>query len=141
MVLILFSALIAIISMVQNYELVFNQYANQFLQNAWNSSEMGFQIQKFANLGNDPDNAFVIPYPHWVDTRLVGMNAGFSKKDYAIWTDDLENTLFQTGEKLFIIKPGDQIALDGIKFLYPDAEEEIYYSMTSGKDFLMIHVR
>ena len=43
------------------------------------------------------------------------------------------------GEKLFILKPEDQVALDTIKSLYPDAQEEIFYSRTPGKDFIIIH--
>jgi hypothetical protein len=123
-----------------NFDLVFKQYANQFLRNAWNSSEIGAQIARFVDTGNNPENAFVVPYPHWVDTRLVGIHAGFPGRDYALWADDLGTTGNISGRKLFIVKPEDQQTLDTIKFLYPDAEEEIYYSRTPGKDFIVIHV-
>jgi hypothetical protein len=127
-------------SLLMNYDLVFNQYADQFLRNAWNSSEIGAQIARFTEAGNNPDNAFVVPYPHWVDTRLVGIHAGIPGRDYALWADDLVSTEFIAGQKLFIIKPEDQQALDTIKSLYPDAQEEIFYSRTPGKDFIMIYV-
>jgi hypothetical protein len=127
-------------SILMNYNLVFNQYADQFLRNAWNSSEIGGQIARFVEDGNNPYNAFVVPYPHWVDTRLVGIHAGFPGRDYALWADDLVATKFIAGQKLFIIKPEDQQTLDTIKSHYPDAEEEIFYSRTPGKDFIMIYV-
>jgi hypothetical protein len=128
-------------SVLMNYDLVFNQYADQFLRNAWNSSEIGAQIARFVEAGNNPYNAFVVPYPHWVDTRLVGIHAGYPGKDYALWAVELETTEFIAGQKLFIIKPEDQQTLDTIKSLYPDAQEEIFYSRTPGKDFIMIYVK
>ena len=91
------------ISMLQNYDLVFSKYADQFLSNAWNTSEIGNVIAQFVNKGNSSDNAFVIPFPYWVDTRLVGINAGFPRKDYALWTEDIRLTLDLSGEKLFIL--------------------------------------
>jgi len=130
-----------IFSLLQNFDLVFSKYANQFLANAWNSSEIGNEVSQFAKEGNDPNNAFVIPYPHWVDTRLVGINAGFPKKDYALWADDLINTLDIEGNKLFILMPQDRESLDTLKLLYPEAEEEFYYSKISGKNFIIISVK
>ena len=134
-------ALVLIIagSIMMNFELVFNQYADQFIQNAWNSSEIGNEIKEFVEEGNSYQNAFVIPYPHWVDTRLVGVHAGFPGTDFALWKEELAVSTSQEGAKLFILKPEDQVALDTIKSLYPDAQEEIFYSRTPGKDFIMIH--
>lgn len=127
-------------SILINYDLVFYQYAEQFLQNAWNTSEIGAQIARFVDDGNSPKNAFVVPYPHWVDTRLVGIHAGYPGRDFALWADDLDTTVVVAGQKLFIIKPEDQQTLDTIKSLYPDAQEEIFYSRTPGKDFIKIYV-
>ena len=110
------------------------------MANALNTSEIGSVISQFVDKGNSPDNAFVIPYPYWVDTRLVGINAGFPKKDYALWTEDLKTTLDIEGNKLFILMPQDRKALDTLKLLYPEAEEEFYYSKISGKNFIIISV-
>ena len=130
-----------LISLFQNYDLVFNQYSNQFLANAWNTSEIGSVISQFVDKGNSPDNAFVIPFPHWVDTRLVGMTAGFPRKDYALWAEDIKTTLDIKGEKLFILMPQDREALDTLKLLYPYAEEEFFYSKISGKNFIIYSVK
>lgn len=137
---ILVSALL-LTSMIQNYDLVFNQYANQFLSNAWNSSEMGEVIDHFVKLGNSADNAFVVPYPHWVDTRLVGIIAGFPHKDYALWIEDFESTQKLTGAKIYLIKPEDREALDKLKSIYPLGEEEFFYSKTLGKNFIIFSVK
>jgi hypothetical protein len=130
-----------IISLFQNYDLVFSKYADQFMANALNTSEIGGVISHFVERGNSPNNAFVIPYPYWVDTRLVGINAGFPRKDYALSVEDLKSTLDIEGNKLFILIPQDRKALDKLKLLYPDAEEEIYYSKISGKNFIILSVK
>lgn len=129
------------ISVIQNYDLVFSKYADQFLANAWNTSEIGNEIKQFVQKGNSPDNAFVIPYPHWVDTRLVGINAGYPRKDYALWPEELQSTLDLRGEKLFVLMPQDRESLDKLKLLYPQAEEEFFYSRTPGKNFIIVLVK
>jgi hypothetical protein len=132
-------ASVIVASMLTNFDLVFNRYADQFIQNAWNSSEIGSEIKNFVEEGNSHQNAFVVPYPHWVDTRLVGIHAGFPGTDFALWKEELAKSKSFDGELLFIVKPEDQIALDTIKSLYPESQEEIFYSKTQGKDFIMIH--
>jgi len=65
-----------------NYDLVFHQFKENFYANAWNTSEIGEDVRYFTELGNQASNAYVIPFPHWVDTRLVGIQAGFSGKGF-----------------------------------------------------------
>lgn len=133
-------AVVLAFSLGQNYDLVFNQYADQFLASAWNTTEIGRVITDFVAEGNPYENAYVIPYPHWVDTRLVGINAGFPWKDYAIDSDDLEQTLIVEGNKLFILKPEDSDSLSLLEGLYPQGHEEIFYSKTANKNFIMYSV-
>ena len=79
LILIFFSAL-------GNYDLVFNQYQRAYELSSWNTSEMGKVIHDFGDMYGGTNNAYVVPYPYWVDTRLVGMNAGDPTRDYAIPT-------------------------------------------------------
>ncbi|NMB67477.1 MAG: glycosyltransferase family 39 protein [Chloroflexi bacterium] len=123
-----------------NYDLVFHQYDEQFMSGAWNTSQIGRVIRGFAESTGDPDHAYVIPYPHWVDTRLVGINAGYPLKDYALWADQLETTVEVDAPKLFIVKPEDQVALEKLRQLYPQAREFLYDSGRDGKDFLIYSV-
>jgi hypothetical protein len=124
-----------LISALQNYNLVFNEFSTQFLRGAWNTSDMGRVIRLFVAEGNSPDNAFVIPFPYWVDTRLVGIQAGYPTKDYAINRDDLEQTLSRRGTKLFIVKEEDQQTLNVLKELYPVATLGHFVSPLEGKNF------
>jgi hypothetical protein len=124
-----------LVSSLQNYTLVFNQFADQFMLGAWNTSEMGDVIRAFVAEGNNPENAFVIPYPYWVDTRLVGIQAGYPNKDYAINRADLPRTLPIPGSKLFIVKEDDQETLKTLRDLYPSALVGLHLNPLEGKNF------
>jgi hypothetical protein len=122
-------------SMAQNYNLVFNQYNNQFMAGAWNTAEMGQLIHDFAHSIGTEDSAYVIPYPYWVDTRLVGINAGYPTKDYALDPGQLSDTLQVKQAKLFILKDEDTKSLDALKKLYPNGTYSLYVSDLPGKNF------
>jgi hypothetical protein len=122
-------------SAANNYNLVQVKFDQQFMAGAWNTSQIGKVIRGFVDSIGAEDNAYVIPYPYWVDTRLVGINAGFPDKDYAINRDQLETTLQNPAVKLFIFKAEDKDTLKALQNLYPDGKAEIYTSNYQGKDF------
>jgi hypothetical protein len=118
-----------------NYDLFFHQYHDEFLAGAWNTSDIGSVIRGFTQTIGSPDNAYVVPYPYWVDTRLVGINAGYPLKDYALWPDSFESTLNVSGPKLFILKSEDIEDLAKLQKLYPKATTFHYADEWQGKDF------
>jgi hypothetical protein len=127
-------------SISQNYDLVFNQYARQYRLAAWNTSEIGHVARGFADSVGDRDAAWVVGFPHWVDTRLVGINAGFPRKNYAIWPDQFPDTLDVAGPKLFLLKPEDAVSVEALRALYPNGTLETYVSAVETKDFLLYFV-
>lgn len=131
---------VIVLSAAANYDLVFNQYDHQFRAGAWNTSEIGSVIKNFAGSEGNLDTAYVIPYPYWVDTRLVGINAGDPLKDYALSPDDLGSTLTEKRAKLFILNTADISSANEIQEMYPTGTVYLYDSELEGKDFLMIFV-
>lgn len=129
-----------LLSSFQNYDWVFTRYSTQYAQSAWNSSEMGMVIRSFSLSLGHADHAWVVGYPHWVDTRLVGINAGFPEKDYKIFPDELEMTLEIKEAKLFLVNPNDSIAIVKLKELYPGGWFQLYDSKVETKDFLIFFV-
>lgn len=123
-----------------NYDLVFRQYDQQFMDGAWNTSQMGAVIRGFAESTGEVDHAYVVPYPYWVDTRLVGINAGYPLKDFALWTDQIETTQNYDAPKLFILYPDDLPALEKLRSIYPRAREFRYDSGRVGKDFIIYSI-
>ncbi len=127
-------------SAATNYDLVFNQYDQQFRANAWNTSDMGAVIRSFASSEGSYDTAYVVPYPYWVDTRLVGINAGDPLKDYALGRENLANTLADQRAKLFIFNAEDTETAAQLEALYPDGNLYLYDVALDGKDFLTYYV-
>lgn len=127
-------------SAVQDYDLVFDQYFSQYSLSSWNSSEMGEVIRDFADTVGTRDSAWVVSYPYWVDTRLVGMTAGFATKDYELMVNDLESTRSIPGPKLFIVNPADEEAQASLSNLYPQGWFTEYLSRVETKNFLIFFV-
>ena len=125
------------ISASQNFYLVFNQFQAQYSQSAWNTSEMGTVIAQFANTIGDEDSAWVVAYPHWVDNRLIGINAGFPAKNYEIWPDDIASTLEVPAPKMFLYNPLDTEAAEILQQVYPRGAESRYGSEFENKDFFI----
>ena len=132
--------LLIVWSAAQNFDLVFNQYQHNYERSSWNSSEIGNVIRDFSISSGSSENAYVVGYPHWVDTRLVGINAGIPTKDYAIWTDHFQETINNPNPKLFIIYPEDVADLEVLKLLYPKGYLQTFHSQRENKDFWMLYV-
>jgi hypothetical protein len=103
---------------------------------------MGQVIQDFERDYGRTDTAWIVPYPHWVDTRLPAVWAGIPNRDMAVWRDDLPTTLELTGPKLFIVRANiedpqfdDVETLDALKALYPNGEQRLFDSEVTGHDF------
>ncbi len=138
---IVLSLIFMIVSGIQNYDLVFNQYCEQYNLNIWNTSEIAAEINRFYQEGGTVDNAFVVPYPYWVDTRLVGINAGLPRKDYALWSEDFGSIKKEPGNYLFILKPEDVETVELLQRLFPDNTLYTYVSDIPGKNFIEIRVQ
>ncbi len=130
------------VSAYQNYDLVFNQYYNSFRQGSWNTSDMGRVIREFEQTYGRTDTVWVVPYPHWVDTRLPAVWAGIPNRDLAMWRDNLPSTLEVTGPKLFMVRANveapefnDTATLDVLKALYPNGQLRLFDSDVPGHDF------
>jgi 4-amino-4-deoxy-L-arabinose transferase-like glycosyltransferase len=123
-----------------NYNLVFNQFEKQFMEGALDTTDIGAVIHEFATTVGARDSAFVVPYPYWVDTRLVGIHAGFPDKDYALWPDGFKDTQDIKGAKLFIFNPEDTKDIQALQQQYPSGILTRFKTKQDGKDFMMLFV-
>jgi hypothetical protein len=121
----------------QNYHLVFQEYKRSYELSSWNTSEMGQVIARFSASAGSLDTSWVVAYPHWVDTRLVGMIAGQPTRDFAITPDLFDETIYLPGPKLFLINLQDTAAVDSLQTLYPNGWLQQYDSQYEYKDFLV----
>ncbi len=128
-------SLLLVWSAFNNYDLVFNQYYQQFRASSWNTTELGQVIRGFADSIGTEDSAWVVPWPHWVDTRLVGINAGVPIRDYALPRERLTETRQVPGPKLFLLNTQDAETLEELRSIYPLGSLSTFESEVEGKDF------
>jgi len=131
--------LLVFLSVLGNYELVFHQYKRAYELSSWNTSEMGKLVHDFGDMYGSTETAYVVPYPYWVDTRLVGMNAGDPTRDYAIPPEQIVGTLADSRPKMFLVHPEDQTNLDLLRQLFPQGNVATYESQV-GKNFYVYMV-
>jgi hypothetical protein len=134
-------------SALQNYDLVFNQYYTSFRNGSWNSSDMGRVIEQFEQANGSTENVWIVPFPHWVDTRLPAVWAGIPNRDLAVWRENLPDTVEFAGPKLFMVKAdlehpeaNDEETLDALEELYPNGQLRMFDSDVPGHDFWIYSV-
>lgn len=134
------AALLILVSASLNYDLVFNQYRTGYTDASWNSTQIGSVMQDFIDTWGNRDSAYVVGYPYWVDTRLVGINAGTPDKDYAIFVDQIPATESQPNPKLFAVNVNDITALETLMELYPQGVMRLVPSEIDGHEFYIYFV-
>jgi hypothetical protein len=125
---------------LQNYDLVFNQYRKLYDQSAWNTTEMGEVVRSFAHLNGHADTVWLVGFPHWADSRLVMINAGYPYEDNAIWPESFEATGEDPRAKLFLINVNDQADIESLQRLYPEGWLTEYQSKYESRNFLLFFV-
>ena len=133
------SLVLIFISALANYDLVFTQYQRAYELSSWNTSEMGKVIHDFGDMYGSTNNAYVVPYDYWVDTRLVGMIAGNPTRDFAIPPDQISTTLNFPQPKMFLLNLNDQDDLNLLYQLFPQGTLSNYESKV-GKNFYIYMV-
>jgi hypothetical protein len=120
-----------------NYDLVFVEYQDLYRRSAWNTSEAGQVIHDYAKSIGSYENAHVVAFPHWVDTRLVAMNAGVPTVDYAISREQLETLPDLAGPHLLLLHPDDEESLTILYRLFPDLRIRHWPNEIPGKNFVI----
>ncbi len=134
------TVLLFAVSAYQNYGLVFNTFDKSFKMGAWNTSEMGALISDFREKYGTTDSVWIVPFPHWVDTRLPGVWAGIPNRDFAIWPENFGETLRVPAPKMIMYRPDDLVTENALKQLYPNGTYTRYESKYPGKDFMILMI-
>jgi hypothetical protein len=124
----------------QDYVWTFERYYQYYRNSAWNTSEIGAVARQFAETIGSPDTVWVVGFPHWVDSRLVATNAGFPGRDFRLYPEQIEATLFDPRPKLFLLNPQDEQGLQALRLAYPQGWSQTIVSKTPTKDFVVFFV-
>lgn len=134
------AGILFLLSSIQNFDLVFHKYNDQYTQSAWNTSEMGAIMKDALARGLPVENVRIVPYPYWVDTRLAPIWAGVPGLDIAVPRDDLPKTLANPGPKIFMVKFDDVETLALLQSLYPMGVLQHHEAAIASHDFWVFSV-
>ena len=123
-----------------NYNLVFNQYYQIYRASSWNSSEIGEVAQFFIESLGSPSSTYVVGYPHWVDSRLVAINAGYPGMDFAIFPEQFPETAANPAPKMFFLNVNDNENMQLLQDSFEDGVLWQYDSEVENKDFMIFFV-
>jgi len=137
---VLIGVLLIVVIIYSNYQLFFVQYRAQYNQNAWNTTELGEVMNGFVKSGGSADTAYVVGYPYWVDTRLVGINAGFPRINPEINIGMLAATADDPRSKVFMINTNDVVALTTLRELFPMGKSVMHSAPNPEQNFILFNV-
>lgn len=138
----LVTAVVLIAATFLNYHWYFVAYDAHYQNTVWNTVEMGQVIQEFVQNGGNLANAYHVPFPHWADTRLIGLNAGDITWNNSLGNlDDIWPNVQDPAAKLFILHVDDQQNLYRLQAFFPRGQAQRFYSVNpNGKDFILFYV-
>lgn len=126
-----------------NRDLVFNTWQRNYTANAWNTKQIGEVIRGFDQSIGDQENAYVVPFPHWVDTRLVGIAGGFPERDFALHRTELASFAESGADDrplLFVVKDSDVETDAELRRVFPNIEMQFHKGTALGKEFRVYFV-
>ncbi len=127
-------------SAVNNYDLVFNQYFTLYQMSSWNTSEIGELAHLYIDTICSPESTYIVGYPHWVDSRLVAINAGYPGMDFAIFTEQIPTTAADPQAKVFFLNVNDGENMQVLLEIFPTGLLSQYDSRVENKDFMIFIV-
>ncbi|HLF89935.1 MAG TPA: glycosyltransferase family 39 protein [Anaerolineales bacterium] len=126
----------------QNYDLVFRQYFRSYRLSSWNTTELGKVIRGYISSGiGDENGVWIVGYPHWVDTRLASMIAGYPHMDFGVIPEEmLSRSEGYPGPKMFLLHPQAFDSIQTLQTVYPGGVLTPYESIVETKDFWIYFV-
>ncbi|MDT8381117.1 MAG: glycosyltransferase family 39 protein [Brevefilum sp.] len=125
---------------LNNYDLVFNQYYQIYRASSWNTSEIGDAARFFIESIGSPETTYLVGYPHWVDSRLVAINAGQAGRDFAIFPEQIPATQNDPRAKMFFVNMYDTENIELLAETYPWGALWKHDSDVENKDFMIFFV-
>ena len=86
------------------------------------------------------DSVWVMGYPHWVDARIVALEAGKMGSDLSLLPQHVPQSIEKPGPKLFLLYSEDKESKDVLQLTYPQGFLTTYYADQAGKNFLVFLV-
>lgn len=139
-------------SYISNSRVYFTEYPAVYLAPAKPHSEAGRILAGFANSDGAFGNAYMIGYPHWWDSRAMGIAAGANDWNNGIFIDTLPVVLRDAYQNkrvyaldperdlLFFLSDRDDENIARLRGWFPEGRATIYDSYQDGDDFVLYRV-
>jgi 4-amino-4-deoxy-L-arabinose transferase-like glycosyltransferase len=129
------------VATADNYHWYFVEYDAHYRLSAWNASEIGAVVREYVDNGGTFEEVYHVPYPHWVDTRNIGITAGnIEWRNAVLDLSELESHAAEPGRRLYVVHPSHSVALQLLHSLYPHGELTHRTSERPGKDYMLFYV-
>jgi hypothetical protein len=135
-------AAICAIIIVLNIQRVFVDYPAQYCPRAQNASDIAREMDAWVAAGNSRENAWIVGYPHWVDTRAVGVWIGDitfpNTVGAAVGLTDATSIDLHGQPGWFALNEMDASSLQSLKLAYPNGQaRQVAGSQCSEKRFIV----
>ena len=130
-----FAGALFLLAAVGNYSLGVTQYGEHMRRSAWNASELGTVARGFGESVGSFGQIYIMAYPHWLDSRLVAVEAGRPGQDFGIWPEQVSQLEPTTEARLFFLHPMDENGHSLLRDLFPTGIIATHHSQSEGKDF------
>ncbi|HMQ29556.1 MAG TPA: glycosyltransferase family 39 protein [Chloroflexaceae bacterium] len=122
-----------------NQRRVFVDYPAQYCPRAQNASDIGRELLAWEAAGGDRRAAWIVGYPHWVDSRAVGVWIGeITFPNTVIGADEVRGVDLAGRPGWFALNREDLPALRALYERYPGGQERLVEgSRCAGRAFLV----
>ena len=132
---------VLIFATADNFHWYFVRYDANVRRSLWNATEIGEAVRDYVATGGELEQVYHIPYPHWVDTRNIAINAGdITWRQAVSEIQEVRIHALNPEPKLYLLHPDDKLARDILRDVYPNGRLTRYHSQRPGKDFLLFRV-
>lgn len=134
----LFTVILFVVAVAHDYDWYFDDYDTNIRRSLWNTTELGAALRQFGEDGGRLQNAYHVSYPHWADTRNIGINAGdITWRNAVIDLSQIARQAGQPGRKLYLVHPEHEAALKVLTEVYPQGIARLHPSSRPGKEFIV----
>ncbi len=122
---------------VQDFDLTLRQYPQTYRQNVENASELGVFMRNFVNSIGAPEDVYLVPFPYWVDDRIMNIAAGFPiNSQHYLFPDQIAGFVSSGRPTLFLLLAEDSESLEALKLKFPDGYYDTVASSFPNHDFI-----
>ncbi len=124
-----------------NHRRYFDRYQKQYRRYAINTTEIAASIQGFAESGGDLENAWIVAWPYWIDTRGAGIALGDPTWNNVILEPEtLQEHATAPRPRFYVLHPQDKEALRSLQHIFPAGWSSLYQAQRVQHDFVRFYV-